>query len=259
MPQAKLKNVTLNYELSGPEAAPVLAFSNSLGTNYGMWDRQLPEFKKQFRVLRYDTRGHGKSSVPDGLYTLTQLANDFIQLLDDLRIEQVDFCGLSLGGMTGIWLGIHAPKRVKRLVLCNTAAKIGTTDTWNSRIEAVRKGGMEAIIPNILERWFTHEFRAKEPKVVLQTGDVLLNTPAQGYIGCCAAVRDMDQRSEVASISAPTLVITGSKDPVTPPADGQSLVSAIRKAQYAEFDTAHLSNIEAANAFTVKVSQFLAT
>jgi 3-oxoadipate enol-lactonase len=257
MPFAELKDARIHYALSGPANAPVLVLSNSLGTNYSMWDPQMPEFEKHWRVLRYDTRGHGQSSVTPGSYSIEQLARDVIGLLDVLQLDRVHFCGLSMGGMTGMWLGVHAPKRCTKLVLCNTAAKIGTAEAWNARIETVRKNGLKAVTPAVIERWFTPGFRAKAPEIVAAAQQMLENSNPEGYAASCAAVRDMDERETISAIRIPTLVITGAHDPVTPPAEGHFLAERIPGAKYAELNAAHLSNIEDREHFTAEVSRFL--
>jgi 3-oxoadipate enol-lactonase len=181
-----------------------------------------------------------------------------LHILDRLNLDRVHFCGLSLGGMTGMWLGMHAPERLLKLVLSNTAARIGTADVWNARIDAVRKGGMKSIAPAVIERWFTPTFRAAAPEVVAKTQRMIEATPPEGYAACCAAIRDMDQRETISFITAPTLVICGAHDPATPPADGQFLAARIRGARCVELSAAHLSNIEAAAQFSLEVTRFLA-
>jgi len=258
MPFVEIGDFRAHYALSGLAGSPVLVLSNSLGTNFSMWDPQLPEFEKRLRVLRYDTRGHGQSSVTPGPYRIEQLGRDVLHILDRLNVDRVHFCGLSLGGMTGMWLGVHAPERLHKLVLCNTAARIGTADVWNARIDAVRKGGMKSIAPAVIERWFSPAFRAAAPETVARTERMLEATPPEGYAACCAAVRDMDQRDTLSSIATPTLVICGAQDPATPPADGQFLASKIHGARCVELPAAHLSNIEAAVQFSSEVIRFLA-
>src|SRR2546428_659528 len=171
-------------------------FSNSLGTNFSMWDPQASEFKKHFRILRYDTRGHGQSSVTPGPYSIEQLGQDLIALLDALQLDRVHFCGLSMGGMIGMWLGANAPERLSQVILCSTAAKIGTPETWNARIAAVRKDGMKQVASSVVERWFSPAFREKVPGTVASVQRMLEEANAEGYAACCAAVRDCDFRAE---------------------------------------------------------------
>jgi 3-oxoadipate enol-lactonase len=222
-----------------------------------MWDEQVAALEGRFRILRYDTRGHGKSSVTPGEYSIDQLGRDVLGLLDALGLDRVHFCGLSMGGVIGMWLGIHAPNRLHRLVLCNTAARIGTKEFWNARIETVRKEGMKPVAAAVIERWFTPEFRASSAEKVARAQRMLENSPPEGYIGCCAGIRDMDLSEDVARITTPTLVIYGAHDPVTPPSDAQFLVDRIRGAQEKELAAAHLSNVEQAAAFTQTVSDFV--
>jgi 3-oxoadipate enol-lactonase len=258
VPFAELPDVRLHYRFDGADDAPVVMLSNSLGTNLSMWDAQLPALTGRFRVLRYDSRGHGQSAVTPGPYTIEQLARDALGLLDALGLAQVRFCGLSMGGMVGQWLGANAAQRLSRLVLCNTAARIGAPDIWNARIDAVNKGGMAAIAESVIARWYTAPFFAAAPNAISATRNMLLTTPAAGYVASCAAVRDMDQRESVSRISVSTLIIAGAHDAVTPPSEGRYLAERIAGAKYAELAAAHLSNIEAEMAFTSALSEFLA-
>lgn len=247
-----------NCRLSGPAGAPLLVLSNSLGTNVSMWEEQLPALTQRFRVLRYDTRGHGESSVTPGPYSVPQFGRDVLGLLDALKIDRVHFCGLSLGGMIAMWLAVNAADRVDRLVLANTAPQIGPPEVWNTRIENVRKGGLEAIADTVIERWFTRGFREREPEKVARTRAMLVATSPEGYIASCAAVRDMNQREAIRAIRHPTLVIAGTHDVVSPPAEGRKMAEAIAGARYVELDAAHISNIEAPERFTAELMGFLA-
>jgi len=257
MPILKSGDARIHYALEGKSGAPVLAFSNSLGANYSMWDPQAHEFHKRFRILRYDVRGHGQSSTTPGPYTIEQLSKDVVALLDSLDLDRIDFCGLSMGGMVGMWLGLHAPERLKRLVLCNTGAAIGTAEAWNARIEAVRKNGMKSITTAVIERWFTAEFRRKSPTVISKTQKMIEEANAEGYSFCCAAIRDFDCREQLTNIRTPTLVISGARDPATPPADGRFIAQQIPGTRYMELDAAHLSNIEAQAQFNKELGAFL--
>ena len=247
----------IHYELTGPAASPVLVLSNSLGTDFSMWAAQAPALEKHFRLLRYDTRGHGQTAVTPGPYTIEQLARDVVSLLDALRIDRAHFCGLSMGGMIGMWLGVNAPQRLHRLVLCSTAPKIGTPEIWNPRIEAIRKQGMSAIASAAIERWLTPEFRAREPQKSAALLRLLHNAPPEGYVACCAAVRDADLREAVAAIRLPVQVIMGAQDPATPPADGRALAQRIPGARYAELDGSHLCNVESPERFNETLLGFL--
>lgn len=258
MPFIEVNGNRFNYRLDGPANAPVVVFSNSLGTNLSMWDRQIPALTRGFRVLRYDMRGHGLSSVTPGPYTIEGLASDVVGLLDVLKIARAHFCGISIGGALGQWLGVNAANRLKSLVLSNTAARIGTADTWNTRIKNVREGGMAAIADAVISRWFSEDFVKKFPESVEATRQMLWHTPPEGYVATCAALREMDQRETVERVSVRTLVIAGAKDAVTTPADGRFLVERIHGAQYVELNAAHLSNIEDADVFTDALMKFMA-
>jgi 3-oxoadipate enol-lactonase len=258
MPFADVTGARIHYRLDGPDDAPVLLMSNSLGTNLGMWDPQMPALTARYRVLRYDSRGHGQSAVTNGPYDIAQLARDALGLLDALRIDRAMFCGLSMGGMVGQWLGANAPQRIGRLALCNTGAQVGTPDLWNARIDAVMQGGMAAIVDGVIARWYTPAFVAAAPDAVARTRSMLLATPAKGYIASCAAVRDMDQRASAERIAVPTRVIAGTHDAATPPAAGRFLADKIAGAKYVELAAAHLSNVEAEADFTRALAEFLA-
>src|ERR671939_935200 len=197
--------VGLNYVLEGPEDAPVLVLSNSLGTNLGMWDDQASVLRERFRLLRYDQRGHGDSPVPSGPYKIENLGLDLLALLDRLEIEHASICGLSIGGLVGMWLASEAPERVGRLVLCCTEPRYDP-EMYDARASKVRAAGVGSIADVVLERWFTPEFRAARPETVGSAGSMLRGTPSEGYAGCCEALRDADLRSRLGEIRAPTLV-----------------------------------------------------
>lgn len=250
----------LNYRLDGPQGAPVLVLSNSLGTDLGMWDAQIPAFTEHFQVLRYDTRGHGQSLVSEGPYSIEQLGRDVLVLLDALHIERAHFCGLSMGGLIGQWLGIHAGERLNKLVVCNTAAKIGEPSVWNPRIEMVLRDGsaaMAGLRDASIARWFTADYAQAHPEQVKRITDMLAATSPQGYAANCAAVRDADFRDQLAAIKVPTLVIAGTEDAVTPPSGSHFIQEQVAGAQYAEFHAAHLSNVQAGDAFSQRVLAFL--
>jgi 3-oxoadipate enol-lactonase/4-carboxymuconolactone decarboxylase len=257
MPLAELPDVHLNYELEGSEEAPVLVLSNSLGSDLSMWAMQMPALLTHFRVLRYDTRGHGKSGVPQGDYTVEQLGGDVIGLLDHLGITHAHFCGISMGGLTGMWLALHHPQRVRRLVLANTAARLGSDESWQARINAVRSEGMAALAPAIIERWYTPAYKSRCAAALEPTQKTLATTSADGYASCCAALRDADLRDGLVRIALPTLVIAGTYDSSTPPSDGRAIAAKIDGAHYVELDAAHISNQEQAGAFTGAVLSFL--
>ncbi|AIZ33859.1 3-oxoadipate enol-lactonase [Pseudomonas parafulva] len=260
MAHLQLPDGVLNYRLDGPEHAPVLVLSNSLGTDLHMWDTQMPLWTQHFRVLRYDTRGHGDSQVTEGPYSIEQLGRDVLALLDGLNIQRAHFCGLSMGGLIGQWLGIHAGERLLRLVVCNTAAKIGSPDTWNPRIETVLRDGaaaMRGLRDASIERWFTPAWSAAHAEQVSRITEMLASTSPQGYAANCAAVRDADFRDQLGAIAVPLLVISGEADAVTPPSGGQFIQAHVAGAQYAGFQAAHLSNVEVGEPFSRRVLDFL--
>ncbi|RZT31362.1 3-oxoadipate enol-lactonase [Cupriavidus agavae] len=250
-------SVRLHYQFDGDESLPVLVLSNSLGTSFRMWDPQIAGLSRHFRVLRYDTRGHGQSGVTEGPYTIAQLGADVIALLDHLGLERVHFCGLSMGGITGMWLGIHHADRLERLILCNTAAYIGPPENWTNRAAAVERDGVGSIAAAVVDKWLTPDFAAGQPALVAELRAMLSDTDAQGYAANCRAVRDSDLRGEIAGIKAPTLVIAGSGDMPTPPADGRFLAETIPGAQYVELYAAHLSNLQQVEGFNKAVLGFL--
>jgi 3-oxoadipate enol-lactonase/4-carboxymuconolactone decarboxylase len=257
MPHVLANGLRLHYRFDGPEDAPVLLFSNSLGTSLEMWDAQLPAFTRHFRVLRYDSRGHGQSEAPAGEYSIEQLGRDVLGLLDALDLQQVHFCGLSIGGLTGQWLGLHAPQRLHRLVISNTAARIGVAETWNARIALVHDKGMAEVAPGAITRWFTAPFVQREGGAVEAVRQQLLATSAIGYAGGCAAVRDADFRQSLPALKLPLLCITGSADATTTVADGRFVADSVAGAQLVELPAAHLSNIEARAQFDAAVLSFL--
>jgi 3-oxoadipate enol-lactonase len=257
MPTIEVNGARINYQIDGAENAPPLMLSNSLGTNLHMWDKQVPSLAKRFRVVRYDTRGHGKSEATPGPYTCRQLGEDALAMLDALKLPKVRFCGLSMGGMIGMWLARHAPARIEQLVLCNTAAKFGMPEIWNQRIATVRASGMEAITNSVIERWFTKEFRESSPKEIEPIVAMLHETKPEGYAGNCAAIRDVDQRFAISEITAPTLVIGGKHDPATPFAAAELIASRIPGAKLVALEAAHISNVEQPEAFTKALDGFL--
>ncbi len=258
MPQMTSNDASIHYRLEGPAGAPVLLLSNSLGTTLDMWEPQSAAFAAHFRVLRYDTRGHGGSTESPGPYSIAQLGGDVVRLLDHLGIERAHLCGLSMGGITAMWVALHHPERVLRLVLSNTAAWIGPASNWTERAERVRLEGMTPIAPAVVARWLTPEHAAGHPRQVEALQAMLRATPASAYIANCIAVRDNDLREQVAGIGVPTLVLAGSGDIPTPPTDGRFLAATIPDCRYVELDAAHLSNQEQPGAFNAAVLEFLA-
>lgn len=257
MPDLLVSGFRVRYEIAGLPDAPVVVLSHALGADLTMWDPQARALASRFRVLRYDTRGHGGTTVPQEPLTIARLGDDVVRLLEALGIQRAAFCGLSMGGQIGMWLGAHASSCIDRLVLCNTGARIGTDDTWNARIESVRTGGMSAVAPAVIERWFTPAFRERFPDVVSRTRATIEATPPEGYVACCHALRDSDLTPDLAAIRAPTLVVSGTHDPATPPASGRLVAEKVKGARYVELDASHLSNLGAADAFTAELRQFL--
>jgi 3-oxoadipate enol-lactonase len=238
-------SVTLHHRFDGPEDAPVLMLANSLGTALEMWDYQMPALGEHFRVLRYDQRGHGGSPAPPGPYTIAELGGDALALLDRLGLERVSFCGVSLGGMIGMWLAACAPERTDRLALCCTSAHMPPAETWTERAATVRAEGMEAVAEAALERWFTPDFRERRPETVERIQRALLDTPAEGYAGCCEAIAEHDLRVELARIRAPTLVIAADQDPSTPPQHARLVAEAVDGARLVVLERArHLVAVE---------------
>lgn len=234
----------LAYRIDGPADAPVLVLSNSLGTAMEMWSPQIEALAARYRVLRYDSRGHGRSDVPPGAYSMDRLGRDVIELMDGLGIDRARFCGLSKGGMVGQWLGYRAPERIERLVLCNTSPFMGPPSAWDDRIAAVRAGGMAAMTDAVIARWFTPGFAERMPEAVLPVRAMLLATDPAGYAGCCAAIRDMDMRPILGLIKVPVTIVGGDLDPATPAEHSHALRDGIPGARLVMLPTAHLSNVE---------------
>jgi 3-oxoadipate enol-lactonase len=221
-----------------------------------MWDPQMPDLLQHFQVLRYDTRGHGASGVPNGDYTLDQLGQDVLGLTAKLNLKKFAFCGISMGGAVGQWLAINAPQRLTALVLANTSPKFGTPDIWDARIKAVREGGMQSIVDATMQRFFSQD---KQDTVWAQSiRAIVLGTDPEGYAACCAALRDADMRTSLKKIPVPTLVIGGDKDPSTPWEGNASVLARdIPNAKAFRLQTAHLSNLEQPQGFTTAMLDFL--
>ena len=257
MPVINADGCPINVEVEGPQGAPVLMLSNSLGTTLRMWDAQVAPFTQHFRLVRYDRRGHGKSGVPKGPYTMERLGRDVLAVLDGLGVKKVNWCGLSMGGMVGQWLGANAPERVERLVLTNTSSFFPDKNGWNERLKLVEEKGIAAFAAPNMARWFTKGFLEREPQTVAGIQAMFAATPLEGYLACGAAVRDMDHRDLLPRIKAPTLVIAGKHDGATPPEANEYISNHIPGAKFALVDAAHLSNIEQSEAYTKAVLAFL--
>jgi 3-oxoadipate enol-lactonase len=257
MPLIDVGDCELHVQVEGPERAPVLMLSNSLGTTLEMWDPQVQALTKDYRLVRFDRRGHGRSGVPNGPYSMERLGRDVLAIMDVLAIREASWCGLSMGGMEGMWLGANAGDRFNKIILSNTSCHYANKDFWNDRIKLIRaSGGLGPL--RLTEAWFTREFRAREPAIVERLKNGLIATPVEGYIACGEAVRDMDHRNILAQITAPTLVIVGRHDPATTPEAGEFIHSRIPNASLAVIDAAHISNVEQPTQFTDAVLGFLA-
>jgi 3-oxoadipate enol-lactonase len=251
-------SVDVNHTLEGPEDAPVAVFSNSLGTTGAMWDAEAAALSQHMQVLRYGVRGHGGTPAPPGPYTVGDLAGDVLALLDRLELERVSFCGLSIGGMTGMWLGVNAPKRIDRLAICSTGMQLPTREMWTERAALIREEGMGAAVDATIERWFTPEFRERSPEVVERIREIFLATEPEGYAGCCEALAEFDMRGELDAISAPTLVIAGEDDPVGTPERAASIAEEIPDSHLVVLPEArHLLAVEQADAVTRELEQHL--
>lgn len=235
----------LHADVDGPADAPVLVLGSSLGTSGAMWQPQVAALTRHFRVVRYDHLGHGDSDVPAGPYTIADLGNAVLGLLDDLGVRRVSYAGISLGGMVGMWLAAYAPARVDRLVLLCTSAQLGPVRGWRDRAAATRAGGVEAIADMVLARWFTKRFAATRPSVVAAYRSMLTSTPAEGYAGCCEAIAAMDLRAALPRIAASTVVIAGADDPAIPIEHARVLLDGIPGAGLRVVgDAAHLASVE---------------
>jgi 3-oxoadipate enol-lactonase len=257
MPMIDADGCPIHVQVEGPEGAPVLMLSNSLGTTLQMWAGQVAPFTQHFRLVRYDRRGHGQSGCPKGPYTMERLGRDVLAVLDALGIKKTNWCGLSMGGMVGQWLGANAPERVERLVLTNTSSYFPDKKMWNDRLALVREKGVASFAGPNMERWFTKGFLERAPQAVAPIKAMFAATPLEGYIGCGEAVRDMDHRTLLARIKAPTLVIAGRHDPATPLEANEYIKANIPGAQLAVLDAAHMSNVEQREAYTAAVLGFL--
>lgn len=250
-------NCLIHVAMDGPDKGPCLMLSNSLGSDLTMWDPQLAAFSEHFRVIRYDSRGHGKSDAPQGPYTVERLGRDAVSILDHLGIAKTHWCGLSMGGMVGQWLGANAPSRLDKIILSNTTSHYTDKQSWTSRIEFVQTNGIKAMAAPSIERWFSADFRQREPTTVERATRMLLATDPEGYVGCCAAIRDMDLRPLLSKIKAPTLVIAGTLDAATPVEMQELICSQLGGAKLATLEASHLSNIEQPDVYTDAVLRFL--
>ena len=260
MPFIRAGEIVLHYLLEGPEGAPVVMFSNSLATSLAVWEAQAAALKDNYRVLRYDTRGHGLSDTPDpgaAGYTIDQLADDAAALIKALGLGRVHLCGLSIGGMLGQRLAAKSPDLLASLILCDTAQTM-SREVWDERLATIRKSGIEVIVEGTMERWFTKPFRERAPDTVQGIRNMVRRTPAEGYLGCGTAIRNMDLRPDGPRITCPTLVLVGEEDPATPVASARAINEAIRGSSLTIIPQAsHLSPVEQPQAITGAIAAFL--
>ena len=260
MNSLSVNGAQLHYQFDGDASAPVVLLSNSLASNLSMWASQVPALLAAgWRVLRYDTRGHGQSSVPPGPYSVEGLAADVLGLMDALKLTKVHFCGLSMGGMTGQMLATHHSARLHSLVLCATAAYMGPPELWAGRIKLVAEGGMAAAADGTISRWFTKRGQRQMPEQVAAVKAGILATPAAGFIACAGAIRDMDQRETIGAIRAPTLVMVGALDPGTTVEAARLMHTRIAGAELLIIpESQHFFNVEMAQQFNTGLLGFLA-
>lgn len=257
MPMIDADGCLLNVAVEGPDGGPTIMLSNSLGATMQMWEPQMAALTRLFRVVRYDRRGHGRSGVPPGPYSMERFGKDVLAILDDLNIDKVHWCGLSMGGMVGQWLGANAPERIDRLILANTACYYPDPTNWLNRIKAVRENGLAAIADTVIAAWLTADFREREPQIAARMKAMLIASPVEGYIACCEALSTLDQRDLLPRITAKTLVIAGRHDTSTPVEAGEFIRSRIPGAGMTLLDAAHISNVEQPHNFTEAVVGFL--
>jgi 3-oxoadipate enol-lactonase len=259
MPHAQINGVKLHYRADGPEDGPTLLLSNSLASTLAMWDPQVPALTAAgWRVVRYDSRGHGQSSIPDGPYSIKAMTDDAVGLMDALDVATFAFCGLSMGGMVGQRLGSAHGDRLQALVLCDTAAQMPPPSLWDERIATVREQGMAGFVDATIDRWFTKPGQQTHADAVARIRKDILATPPDGFCNCGAAIRDMDQRESITAIAAPTLVIVGEDDAGTPVSAAEFIQQQIAGSQLTVIpEAAHLCNIEQADAFNAALLGFL--
>lgn len=257
MTEISIAGEAFNVLLEGDEKKAILMLSNPLGTNLHFWDPQVPALLGHFRLVRYDSRGHGASVVNEGPYSIEGLGRDALAIMDALEIAKVHWLGLSMGSIIGLWLLAHARERIGRAVLANTAARIPGPDLWNSRIRSARATGMDGVAAAAAERWFTETFRDNHPDKVDRVLEMVRTTPLEGYVGVCAAGRDMDQREAIRGITNKVLVIAGRHDRSTLPEMGAFVAKSIKGAKLVTLNTSHMSNIEDAVHFNKAVIDFL--
>lgn len=252
-----LSGERFRVEVEGPASGPALVLSHSLGTTLGMWDDLVPHLARRRRIVRYDARGHGESAAPDQAYSMGDLGRDVLGILDRLGLEQVDFCGLSLGGMVGQWLALNVPRRLNKVVLANTTSYAGPPRAWEGRIRQVRRHGMASIADPVIDSWFSPAFRERAPQRVDEIRRMVVETAPAGYGGTSSAMRDMDFRHDLQSVTTPALVMVSEQDKATPPAWGEAVAKGIAGAELVRLQGGHLSAVEQPEAFARAVDDFL--
>lgn len=258
MKQVTSQDVQLRVEHTPRPGAPALLLMNSLGTSLEMWDDQLEALSERFELIRFDARGHGKSTI--GTHreaSMDLLATDALNVLDACGVARAHLCGISLGGMIAMHLATKWPDRVLKAALCNTSPHMPPREGWDTRIQTVLAQGPEALAEGTLQRWFTPQFHQEHPEKVDRIRSLILETSREGYAACCAAIRDMDQRASIKNITAKTLVIGGSVDTSTPPEQAELIANTIPEAKLVLLEAAHLSNIERASEFNATLIEFL--
>ena len=259
MPFADINGTIIHYCFDGPEQGPVVMLSNSLASDLAMWTFQVPVLVEAgYRILRYDTRGHGQSAVPEGPYSIEMLTTDAVGLLDGLGLNKVHFCGLSMGGMISQMLGTQYGNRLISLTLSSTAAYMAPKEIWDERIETVRKGGMAVVADATIDRWFTKAGQTNLVSTVEKVKRVILNTPVEGFCACCAAIRDMDQRETIRNVITPTLVMVGQNDAGTPVSAAEHIHKRITSSLLTIIpDAAHFVQMEQSSIFNQALLEFL--
>jgi 3-oxoadipate enol-lactonase len=245
-------------DITGEDKSPAIVFAHALGGDLSMWDRQVASFAGKYRILRYDLRGHGRSPQSPSDFKLEDLGGDVLELLHQHGIQQAHFCGLSLGGLIGQWLGLHAADRLLSLTLLDTTPRMGAPEVWNQRFAQIESGGMTAISNATMERWFTDAFRKKEPETVARVRSIFEATPPGGYIACAKVVRDSSiEYKDLERVTVPTLVATGTFDAAAKPEDARKMAAHIPTSRFLELEAAHITPVEASDAFNNGLRVFL--
>lgn len=258
MPNVQTEGAQIFYTVDGADDAPAIVLSNSLGATSAMWEPQIAALSERFRVVRYDRRGHGQSESASGDYSIELLAREALAVMDAVGVERAHWCGLSIGGMTGLWLAAHHSDRIDRLVVASASTFLAPPELWNGRIKTAQNRGIEPLADPTMGMWFTKQFRASSSDAVKAVRDGFAQTTVDGFCGCCAAMRDMDLRETIRDIAAPTLVVVGAEDTGTPPADSALIVARVPDARGIILKASHILNVEQPNAFNRAVLDFLA-